>query len=288
MTPKPKQIVIDKDAFIGIDLDTLCEFAKHHFVLVSETLLYECATSPALRRRRLLSRCRDLIQAGAYYCTRGIEFVEYELRQLEPHPPLLPNLTRTQRIRAGLMKEEQAFTVEQIEQISGIGANTATRLFLETVASVRSQIPREHPDMVARLKALPQDRIRRLSAFVASVDTASMHELAVRSMPRESLGDATKFCLSPGWITWQFFRLACVVANEYYYLDLTGGVPGDTRAEHDYQDVEHVLLLSRADAIVTRDKKLVEPLARAAFPEKEVFSSLKEVPASYRWDGTST
>jgi hypothetical protein len=48
--------------------------------------------------------------------------------------------------------------------------------------------------------------------------------------------------------------------------------------------LEYVLLLARADAIITRDKKLVEPLARAAFPEKDVFSSLEEVPDSYRCD----
>jgi hypothetical protein len=74
---------------------------------------------------------------------------------------------------------------------------------------------------------------------------------------------------------------------DYYWLRQKGGPPGDNRAEHDYQDIEYVLLLSRADGIITRDKKLVEPLARAAFPEKDVFSSLEEVPESYRCDWTS-
>jgi len=32
---------------------------------------------------------------------------------------------------------------------------------------------------------------------------------------------------------------------------------------------------------LTRDKKVVEPLARAAFPEKDVFSNLDEVPDEY-------
>lgn len=48
--------------------------------------------------------------------------------------------------------------------------------------------------------------------------------------------------------------------------------------------MEYVLLLSRADGITTCDKELVEPLARAAFPGKDVFSSLEEVPESYRCD----
>jgi len=47
--------------------------------------------------------------------------------------------------------------------------------------------------------------------------------------------------------------------------------------------MEYVASLSRADGLLTGDKKLVEPLVRAAFPEKDVFSSL-EVPDSYRCD----
>jgi hypothetical protein len=41
---------------------------------------------------------------------------------------------------------------------------------------------------------------------------------------------------------------------------------------------------AKANGMITRDKKLVEPLAHAAFPEKDVFSSLKDVPVSYRRD----
>jgi hypothetical protein len=80
-------------------------------------------------------------------------------------------------------------------------------------------------------------------------------------------------------------RLGSALAYEYCYKHLKhGNTPGVTNAEHDDQDSEYVLLLSRADAIVTRDRDLVEPLARAAFPEKDVFSSLEEVPESYRCD----
>lgn len=60
-----------------------------------------------------------------------------------------------------------------------------------------------------------------------------------------------------------------------------GGGPGEERAEHDYQDMEYVILLSRADCILTRDEKLVKPLAKAAFPDKDVFSSLDEVSEDY-------
>ena len=55
----------------------------------------------------------------------------------------------------------------------------------------------------------------------------------------------------------------------------------EDRAKRDLKDVEYACLLSRADGLLTRDKKLVEPLAKAAFPEKDVFSDIDEVPDEY-------
>ncbi len=104
--------------------------------------------------------------------------------------------------------------------------------------------------------------------------------MCVDSLRGVSIKDNEKFCSSPEWISWQYFRLMDIIVQNYYYLRLTDAMPKEEidRAEHDYQDMEYVLLLSRADAILTRDKKLVGPLARAAFPKKDVFSSLDEVP----------
>lgn len=52
----------------------------------------------------------------------------------------------------------------------------------------------------------------------------------------------------------------------------------------DFHDMEYVAYLSRADGILTGDTKLVQPLAEAAFPDKDIFSDPKEVPESYRCD----
>jgi hypothetical protein len=64
----------------------------------------------------------------------------------------------------------------------------------------------------------------------------------------------------------------------------TGDGSGRVAVEHDLQDITYVLLLSRGDGLLTRDKDLVIPLAKAAFPEKDVFSSLEEVPKDYLGD----
>ena len=40
MKTRPKQIVIDKSAFVGAKLDALSDFAHNHLLLLSDTLLY--------------------------------------------------------------------------------------------------------------------------------------------------------------------------------------------------------------------------------------------------------
>lgn len=51
---------------------------------------------------------------------------------------------------------------------------------------------------------------------------------------------------------------------------------------NDIYDMEYVAYLSKADGILTQDKTLVIPLAKAAFPEKDVFSCIEDVPRSYK------
>ena len=81
-------------------------------------------------------------------------------------------------------------------------------------------------------------------------------------------------------MSWQLVRLTDAIVQNYYYLRQLGGVPGEKRAEHDYQDMEYILLLSRADGLLTKDNGCLS-LAKAAFPDKDVFSDLEEVPEDY-------
>jgi hypothetical protein len=69
---------------------------------------------------------------------------------------------------------------------------------------------------------------------------------------------------------------------EHFFIRETGDPKELTNIEHDYLDTEYVLLLSKADGLLTRDKEMVRPLAKAAFPEKDVFSDIDEVPAEYK------
>jgi len=55
--------------------------------------------------------------------------------------------------------------------------------------------------------------------------------------------------------------------------------------EHDSCDMQYVTFLSRTEGLLMRDL-LWQDIAKAAFPDKDVFSSLEEVPESYRCDRT--
>ena len=50
---------------------------------------------------------------------------------------------------------------------------------------------------------------------------------------------------------------------------------------NDIFDIYYVSHLSQANGLIAGDKKLVRPLAIAAFPEKDVFGSIEDVPVQY-------
>jgi hypothetical protein len=276
-------MVLDKSAFLGIKLDQLRRFARDHFLLICEPLLYECATSSVFKDRQLLSHCRGLIQEGAYYCSRGEDLIRYEGQHLRPFPWLLADIERTKRIRSGPVKPDDTFTDEQIAAKQRLGFEFAKVFLLDLVRDLMDLAKAGHSE-VPDFKGLPEDIFARLAAFAKSTDGVSFRNLATIRVPKNWIKDDKKYCLSSEWMAWQFFRLLDIVGREYLFLHQAGSSLGEERAEHDYQDVGYVLLLSRADGIITRDRKLVEPLARAAFPTKDVFSSLDEVPESYRCD----
>jgi hypothetical protein len=164
----------------------------------------------------------------------------------------------------------------------------ADKMYVQTSKNLSESMRSEYPQSATEIKELAGDRVARLRELLKGIDESTIvREMALTLLPAAWISNRTQFCTSREWMAWHHLRLSLAVQRDYVYLRQKGGDPSNCLAEHDDQDVEYVLLLSRADAIITRDKKLVGPLARAAFPEKDVFSSLEEVPESYRCDWTS-
>ncbi len=297
MLTKPKQIVLDKSAFnaytyVRRGFDQLCQFSKDHILLLSDTLLYECVTAEKNKKQDpadLLTKCQRLIKEGAYYCDCSVWYAQWEGMHLTPYPRFLPNLDATDKIRTDKVRLEDACHSSAVDSVFFSRSEVARQQLIELSEELKDNLDSEHPDVGKIIaKGMPADSQERLRQQLDGIDPWDMCQKGVcRLIPDDWIKDKTRFCLSDQWMSWHYIRLTLTVVRDYHYLREKGGPPGKNRAEHDWQDMEYVLLLSRADAIITRDQKLVEPLARVAFLEKDVFSSLEEVPESYRCDWTN-
>ncbi len=288
MTPRPKQLVIDKCAFqkTGDRGDKLRSFAKNHLLILAHDLYGEIVTDRKDGRRAHLQWFQRAMQAGAYWGPSVRSMVEKEAEILAPYG-FLADLDETRRMRDLFMRgrvldprhfadvvERNLESGKVLLDNHGVVCRKVVPQILECAEARRQELqPR-----VRRLERL-QFLLNRLDAF----EVFDAHAIAACAF-RRYVRDAERFCLSREWVSWQYIRLTTVLHLEYAFLKKGQGGDGEREtAEHDLYDVQYVVLLSRADAIITSDKKLVE-LARAAFPEKDVFSSLEEVPESYRCD----
>lgn len=281
MLERPKQIIVDKEALVRININELCGFTQNHFLLGCDTLLYECSTTSEAKRPDMLSRYKKLIKAGAYYCSCSITFIRNECENCVPYPWFLPDLEATEQIR-----KDKASVGDILDSPKTVGAAFQSRckiaksMFIDLSDKVKKRIDLENPDVGNKIKDLTSDKLERFRILFESIDKNDLHQMCVESFPSDWIKNEQKFCLSSGWMSWQHIRLTDAIAQDYYYLRQLGGVPGNERAEHDYQDIEYVLLLSRADGLLTKDNGCL-CLAKATFPEKDVFSSLDEVPEDY-------
>ena len=114
------------------------------------------------------------------------------------------------------------------------------------------------------------------------VDSQDLHDVASK-MFAETTCCPEAFCLSREWIAWQFLRVFSIWVLERAFLHQLRGTMKRRELEHDWADMSYVTFLSRADGLLMHDR-FWQDLARAVFPEKDVFSSLEEVPESYRCD----
>lgn len=282
MTATARQIVVDKDAFIGINLDALCKFAESHFLLLSDTLLYECATATRQVPKSLLRRYECIVKAGAHYCSMSRQFAEWEAWHCRPFPQILDSEDMTEGIRRGNTRISSLLASDALQQSRDGRAYAAHTMSAQFSAYLKSQLHTRVKDVRADINKIPNSPSERLRNWFGRIDAMDIHAMAVESFLAGWIRVKGEFCLSPTWMTWQHLRLVMASIYEHWYIRETGD-PRDRYAEHDWQDAEYVLLLSRADAIITRDRRSTE-LAKAAFPEKDVFSGLEEVPDSYRCD----
>jgi len=276
---KPKQLILDKNVFVATKTDVLCGFAQNNFLILPEILLYECLTTQK-NKEVLVDRFEQVLLVGAHICPNIKTILNKEANNLSPYGSLV-NPKTTDKIRSAY-KEQNGIFCNLSAMSEYLDENVSD--FLNPVEKLYEEIQLNHPEVsasIGQLDASADNRLDRFRFWVQLVEQQDIHRLAMENLEGIT-NQPEKYCLSDRWVSWQFFRVTFAVILEYGFLRHHGpaGIKED-RAKHDLRDVEYVCLLSRADGLLTRDKKLVTPLAEAAFPDKDVFSKLDEVPDEY-------
>jgi len=275
---KSKQIVIDKDLFQGTPRDKLYSFAQNHFLVLSQILYGEIITD-SKNYERLLKRFRETILSGAYFCRSTRSMIKREGQSSQPYG-FLSDLEETSDMRLHLrrgnrfiMRDEKEAAERNMDSARVLLNNCTVviqKLLLDTITEAdRNRV---------KLEGSKEDRLR---FWVDKADVLDVHVVAASAF-KNLVKSANRFSLSREWVSWQYIRLSTVLYLEYTFLRKGSGREKElVHAEHDLHDIEYVVLLNRADALLTGDKHFVKPLAKAAFPDKDVFSSLDEVPKDY-------
>jgi hypothetical protein len=276
MLTERKQIVLDKSALVGTSLNVLCGFAEQHFLILPSVLHDECVTNEG-KAAQLLDRYERIILAGGFFCPSVLCISQTEAQSLQPYGPLLPDFEGTESWRRGLRsglrlplptdveltRKEHLCVAKSVLEYNPTITDT---LFEEQFQQAQSEI--------RHAQASRGDRLRK---WVRIVDGQPLvgWSAGILECFRSPIDDRL---VSNKWVTWHHVRVISVMHLELRFL--AESRPAG-KVEHDLQDMEYVSLLSRADAVLSTDRPLCD-LARAAFPEKDVFSSLEEVPESYR------
>jgi len=261
-------VVIDKNVFQGSPLDMLCEFAEHQTLVISYPLCVECLVAASRGRGDLLDRIHKVVRAGGCCGAQPLKLVESEKVSRSPVQSIVDR-SATEMIANGTPPDDPEYIAMEAEKYQHD---------LGPIVEGMLQLGETHYGSIVEKGYLSgmratdmEDRSTRLRLWVEATDKMAQ-KLLETSAP-----DMASY-LTPEWYTWQDHRLRWVLAFEWAYQKAkSGSLPPYRYASHDFHDMQYVTYLTRADALITRDERLVAPLARAAFPQKCLSSDLGSV-----------
>jgi hypothetical protein len=277
-----KHLILDKSVFEATSTSKLGTFAQNHFLILSDVLYYECATTDK-NRERLLDRFREVILAGGCICPSRNAIIQKEATNLSPYS-LLVDMQAIPAVRHTFQENSRPYDSKDVEAAYKNELEMAQQIitladgFTEKLISEDFELLAE----VRKWDSSKKIRPERLTRWAEVVDSQDIHN-ASKKLLKGITKFPEKYCLSDEWVSWHFIRLICILSMERTFLRHKGDTSGIIPIEHDLQDITYVLLLSMVDGLLTKDDGCV-CLTKAAFPQKDVFSSLDEVPAEYLGD----
>lgn len=273
MTLEPKLLIIDKDVFCATESNRLKKFVKDHFLVLPRILFDEVFTTDRTPHM-LQERLRSAILVGGYICPASGYIIRKEAETLKSYGSL-PDYGRTKSLRKIFKNKKGFFTTNEIGQIQD-EMNETTKLFKNFVGILSDNLTEKLRNDFRKLSGF--DTSSRIVGLMELVDKNDIHDIAM-----ETMGHLTKdpaFCLDKNWISWQYVRLRILLLYEHLFKMQINSEIKIEKVEHDCMDMEYALLMSRADGLLSKDN-LIQALAKAVFPEKDVFSNVDEVPDEY-------
>jgi len=288
-----KLLVVDKSIFHTLSHcdEKLCAFVKNYNVVLPHTLATECVISEKKQGKdpeKLLTGLDKAIKAGAKMGHQSSELLKAERMTLCPVKSVVDEVT-TQQLRDSTLE----ISKDSIKQ----AANHCLEVSKPKIDSILNIAETLFKNVCQKQDfkknfSNPTQIEKRFERWIKYTDRS------MKNILKKEFSEQISSCADSNWYTWQLTRLLFAYCWDWSHKKTLNNNIKKVRS-NDFYDIEPVLYLSRVDGLLTNDQKLQVPLAKAAFPAKDVFevstslNSLRTVqhvfddivstiPASYR------
>jgi len=275
-----KLLILDKSVFHGTACSELVRFVKRHHVVLPYALCVECVISQKGNPpndlkdpKRLVQKLLDVVKNGAYAGKSPGKIVEEERAKNAAIESLI-DMGETQLMREGTLDENA--DLKKVREECEKAFKPIIDFVKEWASKYHKNIRKKKLEKDFRGEVDEGDLVGRLRRWLQFIDIAKDDILD------HLLGSGNNAISADRW-EWQLLRLSLAWAIELASKRNKSGPSFENYAEisNDIFDIYYVSHLSQADGLVAGDKRLVRPLAMAAFPTKDVFGSINKVHASY-------
>ena len=274
-----KLLILDKSVFHGTACSELVRFVKRHHVVLPHALCVECAISQkgnppkdSKDPKRLVQKLLDVVKNGAYAGKSPGKIVEEE-RSRNAVIESLVDMEETQTMREGILDEEP--DLEKVREECDKAFKPTTDSVQRWADQYYKNICKRKLEKAFREEVDEDDLVGRLGKWLQSIDGAK------DDLSDQLLGNGGDAMSADRW-EWQMLRLRCTWGIELASKRNKSGPSFENYdISNDIFDIFYVSHLAQADGLVAGDKRLVQPLAIAAFPSKDVFGSIDDVPYRY-------
>ncbi len=274
-----KLLILDKSVFQGTALSELVRFVKCHRVILPHALCVECAISqkgnPPMDSKdpmQLTQKLLDVVKSGAYAGKSPGNIVEEE-RSRNAAIESLVDMKETQMMREGILDEEP--DLEEVREKCDKAFKPSIDRVGQWAEQYYKNLCKKELGKKFREEVDESNLVERLGKWLQVVDEMKDDILDTYCCNGSNAMSADRW-------EWQMLRLSAAWGIELASKRNKSGPSFENYdISNDVFDIYYVSHLSQAGGLITDDKDLVLPLAMAAFPDKDVFCSIYDVPYRY-------